>query len=387
MFLGVDPRAAAPLYVQIADAVRRSLANGEAVPGDVLPTVRALAARLRVSPAAVQQAYRELARDGVAVMEGVGPEQIVRLARPAETPMRPRDMSTSAERRERAAQRDAITQMEPGVLIEDRFKVKRLLGAGAMGAVYLARDLELDEDVALKVLPSYAVEDETAVRRFLNEIRIARRISHRNVVRTHDVGRWSGGFFLTMEYVPGRTLNAVLAARGRLPAPEAAQLALQLVEALDVAHREGIIHRDVKPQNLLLDGTGTLKVLDFGIAVVQGRSGQVTEAGLVVGTPAYMAPEQLMGETVTPAADLYASGVVLYEMLCGQLPYEASSPMALAARIAQEPPRPLLGLAPTVPHGLATLVMQLLARVPAERPGAGQISQDLRAFVVAEAGA
>ena len=379
MFLGIDPRASAPLYAQIADSVRRSLASGEAVPGDILPTVRALAARLRVSPAAVQQAYRDLVRDGVAISEGEGAQQVVRLARPAEVPIRPREMTTSGARRDREAQKDALAQFAPGFVLDDRFKVKRLLGAGAMGAVYLVRDLELDEDVALKILPDFAAEDETAVKRFINEIRIARRISHRNVVRTHDVGRWSGGLFLTMEYVPGRTVADLLAARGKLSPVEAAQIALQLVDALSVAHGEGIIHRDVKPQNLLLDGTGTLKVLDFGIAVMLGRTGHLTESGLVVGTPAYMSPEQLMGDPLSPASDLYASGVVLYEMLSGRLPYDVQSPMALVAKIVQERPRPLSEIAPNTPPALSTLVMQLLERLPASRPDASRVTGELRA--------
>jgi serine/threonine-protein kinase len=183
-----------------------------------------------------------------------------------------------------------------------------------------------------------------------------------------------------MEYVPGRTVRDLLDARGALPPREAAALILQLVEALTVAHAEGIIHRDVKPQNLLLDGTGTLKVLDFGIAVVQGRTGVVTEGGLVVGTPAYMAPEQLMGDTLTPAADLYAAGVVLYEALSGRLPYAVAAPMALVAQIVQHGPTPLHSAAPTVPNPLSDLVMHLLERDPAARPSAQAAAAALRAF-------
>lgn len=377
MFTGIDPRASTPLYLQIAESVKRSIASGEAVPGDVLPTVRALATRLRVNPAAVQQAYRELVREGIAIADGEGSQQVVRLARPTEVPARAREMTTSGARREHAARREELAHLEPGSMVEDRFRVKQLLGSGAMGAVYLVRDLELDEDVALKVLPPFATDDETAVKRFINEIRIARRISHRNVVRTHDVGRWSGGLFLTMEYVAGRTVRDLLDARGTLPPREAAQLVLQLVAALTVAHAEGIIHRDVKPQNLLIDGAGTLKVLDFGIAVMQGRSGQLTEAGLVVGTPAYMAPEQLMGEALAPAADLYATGVVLYEMLCGKLPFPMISPMALIAHIVQHGPVPLDAVSPTTPKALADLVMRMLSRDQSARPTSPEVASAL----------
>jgi serine/threonine protein kinase len=261
-------------------------------------------------------------------------------------------------------------------VIDDRFQVGRLLGAGAMGAVYLAHDRELDEEVALKVLPPLDTSDETAVRRFLNEIRVARRISHRNVVRTHDVGRWSGGLFLTMEYVPGHTLRELLDARGALPANEVATLGAQVADALVVAHEQGVIHRDIKPQNLLLDAKGQVKVLDFGIAVIQGTSGQLTEAGLVVGTPAYMAPEQLLGEPVTPASDLYALGVVLYEAISGALPFTAATPMALVAQMVNRAPAPLADVAPGCDPRLERLVMRLLARDATERPHSALEARD-----------
>jgi serine/threonine protein kinase len=140
------------------------------------------------------------------------------------------------------------------------------------------------------------------------------------------------------------------------------------VDALVVAHAAGVIHRDLKPQNLLIDAAGDLKVLDFGIAVVQGTSGQLTEAGLVVGTPAYMAPEQLMGESLTPASDLYAAGVVLYELLAGALPYSAATPMALVAQIVSTGPAPIQTVVPDLDPRLADLVMRLLAHEPAKRP-------------------
>ena len=178
--------------------------------------------------------------------------------------------------------------------------------------------------------------------------------------------------------MPGRTLRDLLDARGTLGAREASQLVLQLVEALTAAHAEGVIHRDVKPQNLLLDGTDTLKVLDFGIAVVQGGSGHLTEEGLVVGTPAYMSPEQLMGDPLTPASDFYAAGVVLYELLSGRLPYEVTSPMALVAQIVQTGPKPLADRSPETPKSLADFVMRLLARDPSKRPGSSETLTALR---------
>lgn len=369
MFSMINSRSPTPIYVQIAEQVRRAVASGEVAPGETLPTVRALAARLRVNPATISHAFRELVREGLAESDGEGTGAIVRISL---TP----DAASGAKRaaqaarlgRTRADRVEALSRLAPGSVIESRFHVLRLLGAGSMGAVYLAHDRELDEEVALKVLPPLATGDDTSARRFLNEIRVARRISHRNVVRTHDVGRWSGGLFLTMEYVSGRTLREVLDTRGPLPEPEVVALGLQLAEALAVAHEQGVIHRDVKPQNLLLDDAGVLKVLDFGIAVMQGTSGQLTEAGLVVGTPAYMSPEQLLGEPLSPAADLYAAGVVLYECLSGRLPVSADTPMSLVAQIVTHGPVPLLEVAPRVSPALADTVMRLLQPEATRRP-------------------
>lgn len=376
MFSGIDPRNPTPLYLQIAESVRRSIGNSELVPGDTLPTARALATRLRVNPSAVTQAYRELVRDGLVVEDGEGSQAIVRVARTTG----PRDTQPGAVSTRGTAIGATSAQLEPGTTVEARFLIRRRLGAGAMGAVYLAKDLDLDEDIALKVLPPSTFHDETSVKRFINEVRIARRISHRNVVRTHDVGRWEGGLFLTMEYVAGRSLRHELDARGTLPPREAAQIGLQLVDALATAHAEGVVHRDVKPQNLVLDTNGVLKVLDFGIAVIEGTSGQLTEAGLVVGTPAYMSPEQLLGDAVGPAADLYATGVVLYECLSGALPYESSNPLVLAAQIVERGPMPLEQRTPSIPEPFVQLIAGLLHRSPGSRPTAPEVVQQLRAL-------
>lgn len=376
MFTGINPRSPTPLFLQIAESVRRSIATGELVVGDTLPSVRAVATRLRVNSSAVAEAYRVLVRDGLVTEDGEGSQAVIRVVRTPD----PRANQTGGTGPLASGRTSArlSASLELGTTVESRFVILRCLGAGAMGAVYLAKDLELDEEVALKVLPPSTFHDETAVKRFINEVRIARRISHRNVVRTHDVGRWEGGLFLTMEYVSGRSLRHELDLRGTLPSREVAQIGVQLMDALATAHAEGIVHRDVKPQNLVLDPTGLLKVLDFGIAVVEGKSGQLTEAGLVVGTPVYMSPEQLMGDTIGPASDLYATGVVLYECLSGALPYESSNPMALAAQIAGRGPVPLEQRVPTTAPEFCQLVTELLQRAPASRPSAAQVAERLR---------
>jgi serine/threonine-protein kinase len=221
--------------------------------------------------------------------------------------------------------------------------------------------------VAIKTLLPSLMTDDTAVARFKDEIRLARRLTDRHIVRTHDMGEWGGVYYLTMELVEGLTLRALLDTRGRLAVPAVLAIASQLARSLEVAHEYGVIHRDIKPQNLLLDAAGVLKVMDFGIARLVERSAAITEVGMVVGTPTYMAPEQLMGEGVDGRSDLYSAGVVLYECLTGRLPIEANTIVTLVARLLSEEPAPILTANPDVPAPLAALVMRLLAKKPDER--------------------
>jgi hypothetical protein len=268
-----------------------------------------------------------------------------------------------------------------GERFADRYEVISVVGRGGMGTVYRVRDLDLAEELAVKTVRPEFVTDPVLVERFKDEIRLARRITHRNVVRIHDFGEWSGTYYLTMEYVEGITLRDLLDTRGRLEVAPAMAIALQLADSLAVAHEQGVIHRDIKPQNLLLDAEGVLKVMDFGVArLASGTSGR-TEVGLVVGTPAYMAPEQLMSEEVDGRTDLYAAGVVLYESLTGRLPHANGSLMALLTRILHEDPEPPMKLNPAIPPALSALVLRLLAREPAERvQSAGELSRQLAAL-------
>jgi serine/threonine-protein kinase len=237
-----------------------------------------------------------------------------------------------------------------------------------MGTVYRARDLDLGEEVAIKTVRPELVADETFRERFKDEIRLARRISHRNVVRTHDFGESDGVWYLTMEYVEGITLRELLDTRGRLAPAVALAVGTQLAECLAVAHQVGVIHRDIKPQNLLLDSEGVLKVLDFGVARLAERSAGLTEAGLIMGTPAYMSPEQITGEPVDQRSDLYAAGAVLYECLTGRPPIEAATMVSLIARVRADEPRPPSTLVADVPAALDDIVLQLLAKRPQDRP-------------------
>ncbi len=256
-----------------------------------------------------------------------------------------------------------------GQLFAGRFEVLAPLGEGGMGVVYRARDRELGDVVALKLVRSETMlTDPNALERFKDEVRLARRISHRNVARTHDFGEADGMYYVTMEYVAGTPLKELLKARGRLPVDATVSVGKQLCRALEAAHEQGIIHRDVKPQNIVVAPDGVVKVMDFGIARPVERKKGMTQTGLVVGTPEYMAPEQLMGEPLDPRVDLFAAGVVLYECLTGRRPHEADTAMALVSKVLTEPVVPPHEVAPDVPLALSLLVARALARDPAERP-------------------
>src|SRR5262245_25412662 len=258
--------------------------------------------------------------------------------------------------------------LKSGETFAQRYEIIAVLGRGGMGTVYRAKDLELEEEVAIKTLRPEVVADKTLLARFKDEIRLARRLTDKNIVRTHDFGEWSGVYFLTMECVQGITARELIDTRGRLGVSATLAIAAQLARSLAVAHEHGVIHRDIKPQNLLVDEAGVLKVMDFGVARLAERSTANTEAGLVLGTPAYMPPEQLMGEPVDARSDLYAAGVVLYECLTGKLPFEAGSVISsLAAKLLTEEARPPQEVNPEIPPVLSALVMRLLAKRPEER--------------------
>ncbi|MBI1723474.1 MAG: protein kinase [Gemmatimonadetes bacterium] len=259
--------------------------------------------------------------------------------------------------------------LEPGAMFASRYEVKGVLGMGGMGVVYRAWDTELGEPVAIKTLKSDTMgDDPTALQRFKDEIRLARKITHRNVVRTHDIGEVDGLYFITMEFVEGQSLKHLIQSRGSLPINVALTVGKQLCRALEVAHEQGVIHRDIKPQNLILEPSGTLKVMDFGIARLATRTEGVTQAGMAIGTPEYMAPEQLLGAEVDFRADLYAAGAVLFESLTGRPPFVADSPITLVAKQLEETPPSPRSLNAEVPESLASLVLKTLSKDPGKRP-------------------
>ena len=261
---------------------------------------------------------------------------------------------------------------------EGRYAVERPLGHGGMATVYLAQDRELGRPVAIKVLGAPLALDAEFVGRFRREATIVARLSHPNIVQIFDLGEEEDRLYIVMEYVEGESLAALLAREERVATEQAVELAQQACLALECAHREGIVHRDVKPANLLLRNDGTLKVADFGIA----RSDQVTsqtQAGTVLGTASYLAPEQAAGEPVTLRADLYSLGAVVYELLTGQPPRKIESLAQLAA-VHSGPIRPVRELAPEVPEDLEAAVMRCLARNPDYRQAtAAELGASLRA--------
>jgi serine/threonine protein kinase/Tfp pilus assembly protein PilF len=273
---------------------------------------------------------------------------------------------------------DPIQKLKPGSKVGSRYTIIRLIGSGGMGRVYLAQDSELGIEVALKVLRPDRLGDESTVDRFKNELLIARKVSHRNVVRIHDIGEAEGQKYLTMSFIDGKSLKEILKDNGALQPSKAEEIALQLCEAVAVAHEEGVVHRDLKPANILIDENSRVFVTDFGIARSSEFSGG-TEAGNVIGTPAYLSPEQARGERVDARSDVYSIGLILYEMVVGELPFDAASvakfrntdPAGLDSKIKKERPE--------LPAYYASVVKKCLNPEPNGRyQNARALFEDLR---------
>jgi eukaryotic-like serine/threonine-protein kinase len=253
-------------------------------------------------------------------------------------------------------------------MIGTRYRLERRLGVGGMSTVQLAFDERLERAVAIKLLAEHLADDPSFVSRFRREALAAARLVHPNIVQVFDFGfdEPSGRHFIVMEFVPGRSCAEILRDDGPMTPDQVVDVAVQANRGLDHAHRHGVVHRDVKPGNLMVSPDGIVKLADFGIAKAAEQS-SITQVGSVLGTAAYLAPEQARGEEAGPASDLYALGVVTYQLMSGRLPYEATSLTELAFKQQNEPPVPLDSLVPEVSPALAAAVAVALALDPAER--------------------
>jgi serine/threonine protein kinase/beta-lactam-binding protein with PASTA domain len=253
---------------------------------------------------------------------------------------------------------------------DSRYVIRRKLGSGGMADVYLAEDQELGRRVALKLLNERHAADEQFVERFRREAQSAAGLNHPNIVSIFDRGHAEGTYYIAMEYLDGRTLKELLVRNGPTPIPIAIDYARQILGALAFSHRNGIVHRDIKPHNIVVGRDGRLKVTDFGIA----RSGasQMTEAGSIVGTAQYLSPEQARGAPVDQRSDLYSLGIVLYEMLTGKVPFTGDTPVEIAMKHLSQVPEPPSKLRPQVPHDLDAVVMRAIAKDPDQRYGSAE---------------
>ena len=246
-----------------------------------------------------------------------------------------------------------------GTFLAERYEILELLGRGGMGAVYKARDTELERLVALKLIRTDLASNPEILRRFKQELILAREVTHRNVIRIFDLGQAKGFKFITMEFVEGRDLRAVLRERGKLPPDETVRIIAQVCRALESAHAAGVVHRDLKPQNIMLDAKDRVYVMDFGIAHSLETPG-MTQTGALMGTPEYMSPEQAKGIKVDARSDLFALGIIFYEMLTGISPYKADTALATLLKRTQERPPPPAEVDPTIPKAISGVVMKCL---------------------------
>jgi beta-lactam-binding protein with PASTA domain/predicted Ser/Thr protein kinase len=265
----------------------------------------------------------------------------------------------------------AVSDTLINTLFDGRYRVLRRLGSGGMANVYLAEDEELGRRIAIKILNERHAADEQFIERFRREAKNAAGLSHPNIVQIYDRGEAEGTYYIAMEYLGGRTLKETVADRQPLPIREAIDYARQILAALRFAHRNGIVHRDIKPHNALMDDDGRLKVSDFGIARA-GAASQMTEAGSIIGTAQYLSPEQARGAAVDHRSDLYSLGIVLYELLTGTVPFTGDTPVEIAMKHLSKVPEPPSAKRPEIPRALDQVVLRALAKDPDDRYGSAE---------------
>jgi eukaryotic-like serine/threonine-protein kinase len=270
----------------------------------------------------------------------------------------------------------AVSDTLINTLFDGRYRIIRKLGSGGMANVYLAEDQELGRRVAIKILNERHANDDQFVERFRREAKNAAGLSHPNIVSIYDRGEAEGTYYIAMEYLDGRSLKELIVARGPAPIHVAIDYARKILDALRFAHRNGIVHRDIKPHNVIVDAEGRVKVTDFGIA--RAGTSQMTEVGSIIGTAQYLSPEQAKGAPVDQTSDLYSVGIVLYELLTGKVPFTGDSPVEIAMKHISAAPEPPSSLRPDVPEDLDLIVLRALGKTPEDRyPSAEEMDKDL----------
>ena len=354
-----------------------SYETAQAAGGEVLATATREEVRLKWLPNALPVAALPLVSVTTGMMKSIGADT---------STMATMRMSTQAGT---TAPASPQADLQLGHLFANRYQIESILGRGGMGVVYKATDRQLDETVAIKTLPGDVMtRSPEDLERFKREIRLARRITHRNVLRTYDYGEAEGVYFISMEFVRGYTLSELLdeAANRQMPTRAAVGITRQICRGLQAAHEQGIIHRDIKPQNVLVDAKGEAKLMDFGIARMAETMEGVTQAGLIVGTPHYMSPEQVQGKQLDARSDVYSLGVMIYEMLVGRRPFESSSLTGVLTAHITENAKPPIDLRPDISAAINSIVMRCLAKDPAARyANAGELLADMEEYRAAAA--
>ncbi len=270
-------------------------------------------------------------------------------------------------------------QIPKGQLIGERYQVQKMIGRGGMGSVYEVQDLKENRILALKILNQVSVEDDSE-QRFMREFEMLAKINHPAVLKVYSWGRYQDQLYFVSEFVSGRDLKNEIKTRGPWPAEEGAKLGAVVADALAVAHSMGIVHRDIKPHNIMIAGDGSFRLLDFGVARETGAGMEtLTKTGMIVGTPEYMSPEQFGTHRVDERSDLYSLGVVLFELLTGEIPFGGESPVAIAMKVIQQPAVPPQSIRKDIPEWIDRIVVKCMQKDPNDRyVNAFQLAEDLR---------